>query len=659
MKTRLIPIFFLLLFNILSPLIMIQVNAATTLIFSDNFDDNDVTDWDVSGTGSFTASNGVAVLSDQDTAGSLFAYKSLGSVYTSNSITVIGWVNSTVGGKIGVYDDAANVGTNTGNIRAGLDAGSGNFTLDYWDGSTRQVINSQIAWTSGAWYKIEIIINLDSKTVSCKIYDASGNLIWDSGSYVHGLAQVSVIELEGVGKAKTGDAYFDNIEVYYSTPEWYLDSNGKAVKILPGHSGSVNITVNPGSQQDTITVSVVYNPDSLSVDISPSSFTVSTDPVTVTVTITMPSTISKLVYVIALNFTGNIKTETVWIAVLPIDSSVSKTTIREAPGDGEGYWVGGADVVEINGTYYMVYRYRDPVDRGYMLVIANSSDGLSWTDIKSFNDVDYSYNSFEKASLTAYNGQVLMLYGADTESSGWTIFKTTAATPEDLTLPGTQVSITGYSEKDPEIYYDSEAGIYVIGVSTYNDNPNINGHDAAIAVTNDFTTFTVKISSLVNELIADGNTWAKRAIHIGYITRIGDYYAVFYDVSDDPDDAFLCKLGLALVKTDWSEVIDLTPTAPLWEGYGDGAFRYVSILYRDDYYILYGEEGQSDLSHDLVAYYYTSSSDGINDITEINNTLNETMNSIMSLVISMISIFIVLTMLGAMVKILDKSMEKI
>ena len=81
--------------------------------------------------------------------------------------------------------------------------------------------------------------------------------------------------------------------------------------------------------------------------------------------------------------------------------------VREAEGGGEGYWVGGATVFYEReaGYFWLTYRWRNPTDRGYKLVIARSTDGINFTDVWSALKGDFQYgsnvgcDSLERASL--------------------------------------------------------------------------------------------------------------------------------------------------------------------------------------------------------------------------------------------------------------------
>jgi hypothetical protein len=46
------------------------------------------------------------------------------------------------------------------------------------------------------------------------------------------------------------------------------------------------------------------------------------------------------------------------------DAASGVQTAIEPPGDGVGYWAGGPSAVYVDGTFWVAYRLRRPVDQG-------------------------------------------------------------------------------------------------------------------------------------------------------------------------------------------------------------------------------------------------------------------------------------------------------
>ncbi|MBW8801844.1 MAG: hypothetical protein JF597_52445 [Streptomyces sp.] len=59
----------------------------------------------------------------------------------------------------------------------------------------------------------------------------------------------------------------------------------------------------------------------------------------------------------------------------------STIVVVEPPGSGEGHWAGAPSALLHEGTWWLAYRLRRPVGRGYANVVGRSDDGVRFTTV--------------------------------------------------------------------------------------------------------------------------------------------------------------------------------------------------------------------------------------------------------------------------------------
>ena len=87
--------------------------------------------------------------------------------------------------------------------------------------------------------------------------------------------------------------------------------------------------------------------------------------------------------------------------LLPRPGARSGFIVADAPGDGPGYWAGGPSAVWVDGTIWLAYRLRRPVDagRGYANVVARSEDGEHFETVAVVTSEELSCASLERPAL--------------------------------------------------------------------------------------------------------------------------------------------------------------------------------------------------------------------------------------------------------------------
>lgn len=72
-----------------------------------------------------------------------------------------------------------------------------------------------------------------------------------------------------------------------------------------------------------------------------------------------------------------------------------------APAAGEGYWAGAPSAVVADGTVWLAYRLRRPVElgRGYANVVARSADGVTFETGATITSAQLRCASLERPAL--------------------------------------------------------------------------------------------------------------------------------------------------------------------------------------------------------------------------------------------------------------------
>jgi len=278
------------------------------------------------------------------------------------------------------------------------------------------------------------------------------------------------------------------------------------------------------------------------------------------------------------------------------------TRIREATADADGYWVGAPYVFYDYGTgeFWMVYRWRDPDNRGYKITIAKSTDGINFTDVKSITKGDLGFNSIEKASLIRdpVSGKY-KFYCCGDDGTGWDIYKLDDVDdPADLD-PATKTKVVarGASSewddvyvKDPHVFYIG--GYYFMLYAGRGDSYEKGG----IAMSKDGDSWTKYAD---NPIIDTGaaSSWDAGIAKPTTVVMLGGVWCIYYNglpslAATSPDQA----QGLVVWVNPLSGTpVKLTDTAPLF----GTKTKYLDIVIVEDTIYCYYEYMNPDESEDL------------------------------------------------------------
>ena len=91
----------------------------------------------------------------------------------------------------------------------------------------------------------------------------------------------------------------------------------------------------------------------------------------------------------------------------PLPSYDDVQVVVPAPGVGPGNWAGAASAVLVDGTYWLTYRVRRPITegRGVSVVVASSSDGVTFEEVAVVDRDAFGCESFERPVLVPVPGR--------------------------------------------------------------------------------------------------------------------------------------------------------------------------------------------------------------------------------------------------------------
>lgn len=297
-------------------------------------------------------------------------------------------------------------------------------------------------------------------------------------------------------------------------------------------------------------------------------------------------------------------------------------TIFSPPGDGDGYWVGAPSVIydDHRHKFFLSYRLRKPrgQGRGYECRIAESTDGVSFSDIWSAPSAEFGGISVERGALVItpegryrfYLGYVLPedqkwkidVVEAETPDKFDPSTKRRVLAPEDcgvegvkdpyvLLLGGQYYMLVSYSPT-PESLAEADrrrlhatADIFATGKSSSN---------TGLATSSDGLHFTWH-----GDVLSPGEGWDAYAARITAVLPNPPLFNVFYDGGAEVGRNYEEQTGLAYT-FDLRSFHRVTEAGPLLTSpYSSGSLRYLDVLRIGESLYYYYEMALENGSHDL------------------------------------------------------------
>ncbi len=312
-----------------------------------------------------------------------------------------------------------------------------------------------------------------------------------------------------------------------------------------------------------------------------------------------------------------------WFGVIPVLDPARGKVVREAPGSGQGYWAGACSAMydDAAGKFYLYYRYRKPRDQGRGLEchIAESTDGVNFTDIWSAKKEDFGSSSVERGSLlkTPEGTYLLYISYVDPRDSRWRIDVMEAESPAGF-RPDTRMKVLTAPElglegvKDP--YVVLLGHMYYMLVSYANVTEfGVPASEEELHGTQDAYNTGLIISATGLATSGDGLNfeWQGTAMDVGdgwdaYESRVTSIvyappvFNAFYDGAANVEGNYEERTGLAMsLDLRWFERI--TPNGPaLVSPHASGGLRYIDAVPLGKQIFYYYEMARPDGAHDLM-----------------------------------------------------------
>jgi hypothetical protein len=280
------------------------------------------------------------------------------------------------------------------------------------------------------------------------------------------------------------------------------------------------------------------------------------------------------------------------------------TTILEPDAPGPGNWVGCPSVLYDTERERILLTYRlrrprggPPPDRGYECRIAESSDGVHFTDLWSVTKDAFSTTSMERSNLQRGPGGSWLLYVSyeSPDDGRWRIDVLEADSPGAFDPASARAVLTPAGTatdavKDP--YVVRVGSEYRMYVSTFLTAAG--PAPTSLAVSRDGIAYR-----WLGEVLGVGTGWDRYQARLSGILRTGGTWLGFYDGSASAAEDTEERLGLAVSEDGrcWERISVEEPW--LVSPHASGSLRYLDALELDGSRWLYYEVARPDGSHEL------------------------------------------------------------
>jgi hypothetical protein len=282
------------------------------------------------------------------------------------------------------------------------------------------------------------------------------------------------------------------------------------------------------------------------------------------------------------------------------DSEHGVETAIEPPGSGVGFWAGGPSAVHADdGTFWLAYRLRRPVDqgRGFANVLARSSDGVHFESVATVTSDEFECASLERPAIVPLDGGGFRMYVSCStwNSKHWWVEAVDITADghvgaRTMVLPGDGAT----AWKDVVVHRTgSEWQMWACR------HPLDDGDDEADRMTSWYATSADGIDWQWQDaaLVPTPGRWDSRGTRIASVVGVDGGWLAFYDGRASAEENWHERTGIAFGAEPDSFTADGPPTP------AGQTVRYVSLAELPDGYRLYWEASRVDGAHDLRTAY--------------------------------------------------------
>jgi hypothetical protein len=268
----------------------------------------------------------------------------------------------------------------------------------------------------------------------------------------------------------------------------------------------------------------------------------------------------------------------------------------EAPG--RGHWVGAPSVLDDGDRVLLAYRLRRPhPDRGYECRIAQSADGVRFTDLWTVRKETLRSASMERFCLrTCDDGRYLLYTSYEHPDDGrWRIDVSEAGAVDELDAARARTVLTPAATgtaavKDPIVVRVGDEWLMFVSTFLTDAGPA----PTSLAVSSDGIRFDWR-----GTVFDVGAGWDSYQARLSAVVHTDNGYVGLYDGSGSADEDTEERLGLAKSPDllAWTRVSVDEPW--LVSPHATGSLRYPDVLERDAEWWIYYEYAREDGSHEL------------------------------------------------------------
>jgi len=305
-------------------------------------------------------------------------------------------------------------------------------------------------------------------------------------------------------------------------------------------------------------------------------------------------------------------------APLPAFDPLAGEVVLRPERNEPGYWSGCAGVLHDEGRFWLTYRQRRPrgasAERGWRCAVAESHDGLSFTDVWSVHKDELRTSSMERFCLVpaGEHGYTLYFSYVDPADSRWRIDAVTAKHPSEFDV-GAAVNVLNAASTGTEGVKDPY--VMKIGPVTYlfaSYAAPAPGLDGSAHATGDIynvgaTTHPTGLATSLDgndfqwhgEVLSVGPDWNSYQARLNSVVPIAGGYVGFYDGSASHEENYEERCGVA-VSSDlfhWRRLSDDRPWVV--SPHATGSVRYVDAFIHEEQWWVYYETTRPDQAHEL------------------------------------------------------------
>ena len=290
----------------------------------------------------------------------------------------------------------------------------------------------------------------------------------------------------------------------------------------------------------------------------------------------------------------------------PLPDLHTYKVVAQPEGKGEGFWAGGCSSLKNDkGKIWLVYRLRNPEERGHKVCIAASQDRVNFQTVKEIHKEDFdSIKSLERASLLQdpYTGRYKLYLSLEKEEKKWYIYKLKdVASPEEFN-PSTAKSVfapsfeTKDSRKVKDPYIVNFFNTWYMFYSGSGKEPQ----EQTFLATSHHGLQWVR-----RGIVLQRSSWHNYHTRMSCLIPAERGFIYLYEGSsfswDEPH--FNLNVGFGYT-VDMRNFFDLTPQGPVLSSSTKGNFsaiRYIDYVFLNDRVLFYYEAARDDDAFELRA----------------------------------------------------------